>query len=73
MEEARRVLERLSRIEQLEQSQAPPDVLLAEVRALLGEAEAWARTDAAALDPAVDALERVRQSLEAPFVAATRR
>ena len=73
MEEARRVLERLSRIEQLEQSQAPPDVLLAEVRALLGEAEAWARTDAAALDPAVDALERVRQALEAPFVAATRR
>ena len=73
MEEARRVLERLSRIEQLEQSQAPPDVLLAEVRALLGEAEAWARTDAAALDPAVDALERVRQALEAPFVATTRR
>jgi hypothetical protein len=41
MEEARCVLERLRRIDELKSDGAPADVLLGEVRALLGEAEAW--------------------------------
>ena len=45
MEEARAVLARLSRIEQLERSEAPSGELLAELRALVGEAERWARRE----------------------------
>jgi hypothetical protein len=41
MEEARCVLERLRRIDELKSDGAPADVLLAEVQALLGEAEVW--------------------------------
>jgi hypothetical protein len=41
MEEARSVLERLRRIDQLKAQGVPADVLLDEVRALLGEAEIW--------------------------------
>jgi len=40
MEEARRVLARLERIEALERDSALPGVLLGELRALLEEAEA---------------------------------
>ena len=42
MECADRVLARLDRLEQLEQSRAPPGDLLAELRALVEEAEEWA-------------------------------
>jgi hypothetical protein len=45
MEEARRVLERLDRIEALEHAHAPADALLGELRALVVEAEAWARRE----------------------------
>jgi hypothetical protein len=45
MEEARRVLARLERIETLQREHALPGDLLAEVRALLHEAEAWARVE----------------------------
>jgi hypothetical protein len=41
MDEARRVMERLDRIEGLQRAQAPAGVLLAELRALLREGEAW--------------------------------
>ena len=41
MEEARSVLERLRRIDQLKAQGVPAQVLLDEVRALLGEAEIW--------------------------------
>jgi hypothetical protein len=41
MDEARSVLDRLRRIDELKAEGAPADVLLGEVRALLGEAEAW--------------------------------
>ena len=62
MEEARAVLDRLERIERLETGGAPAEDLLAEVRALLGEAERWARRDRAdvadAIDDAANALER---------------
>jgi hypothetical protein len=45
VEEADRVLERLARIERLEQGQAAPALLLDELRALVREAEDWARTE----------------------------
>jgi hypothetical protein len=41
MEEARSVLDRLRRIDELKAEGAPAAVLLEEVRSLLGEAEAW--------------------------------
>lgn len=45
MEEARTLLARLERIEALDRAQAPPAILLAELRSLVGEAEAWARRE----------------------------
>jgi hypothetical protein len=62
MEEARRVLERLARIEELERGQAPPDLLLDELRELVREAEAWVRVEP---DPerASAAVERCRSAL----------
>jgi hypothetical protein len=45
MEEAHAVLARLERIEALEREGAPPALLLPELRALVGEAEAWARRE----------------------------
>ena len=41
MDEARRVIERLERIEALQSTQAPAEELLGEVRLLLREGEAW--------------------------------
>jgi hypothetical protein len=41
MDEARRVLERLQRIETLKRASAEPGRLLAELRALVVEGEAW--------------------------------
>jgi hypothetical protein len=41
MDEARRVLERLERIEALREAEAEPSRLLGELRALLVEGEAW--------------------------------
>jgi hypothetical protein len=45
MNEARAVIERLDRIEALERDGAPPQALLAELQALVREAEAWARLE----------------------------
>ena len=45
MDEARAVLERLERIESLDAAAAAPDELLAELRLLVREAEAWARRE----------------------------
>jgi hypothetical protein len=63
MEEARRVLERLGRIEQLEREHASSGVLLGELRELVREAEDWLRTER---EPgrAAPALERCRTALE---------
>jgi hypothetical protein len=41
VDEARRVIERLERIEELRRAEAPAPVLLAEVRSLLHEGERW--------------------------------
>ena len=63
MEEARRVLERLARIEALEGSQAPAGELLGELRELVREAEAWARSEGGP-ERASGAIDRCRVSLE---------
>jgi hypothetical protein len=45
VDEATRVIRRLERIEALGQSQPAPNHLLNELRALVTEAEAWARLE----------------------------
>ena len=64
MDEARQVLERLARIEELEREQAPASELLGELRELVREAETWLRTEP---EPAgaVAALARCRTALAA--------
>jgi hypothetical protein len=64
VDEARRVIARLERIGALERAEALPEVLLAEVRALLREAEEWARAESEAPKTALQAVERCRQMLE---------
>ena len=66
MDEARRVLARLERIETLNGERAPAGRLLPEVRALLGEAEAWARAERAVPNEAREAVDRCRALLEDP-------
>jgi hypothetical protein len=68
MEQARKVLTRLRRIEALDRERASAPALLAEVRALLAEAEEWVRAEPGGTDLAEDALERCRQALRAPAV-----
>ena len=58
MDEARRILERLERIDALRRDGAPATDLLAEVRSLLAEGERWL----AAEKP--DGVERARAALE---------
>jgi hypothetical protein len=64
VEQARAVLDRLERIEALRGADAPTGVLLAEVRSLLCEAEAWVDADRAG-PPAEEALKRCRDALAA--------
>ena len=66
MDEARAVLRRLGRIEALEREGAPPRSLLAEVHALLAEAEAWAAVERGGVEAAEAALERCREALPEP-------
>lgn len=65
MDEAHAVIDRLDRIETLEREGATPAALLAEVRELLGEAEAWVESERGDTAPAADALERCRGAYEA--------
>jgi hypothetical protein len=65
MEEASRVLDRLRRIEVLEREDAPPAALLAEVRELLVEAEAWVRSEGRTDRRAEVAVHRLGKALEA--------
>ncbi len=64
MDEARAVIARLERIEQLEQLGAPAGEVLEEVRGLLRDAEAWVRTEPAGTDLAETALDRCREALQ---------
>jgi hypothetical protein len=61
MEEARRVLERLDRIESMQRVHAGPEELLPELRALLDEAEAWAQVEGG--DAGERAAARLRSAL----------
>jgi hypothetical protein len=45
MDEAEKVIDRLARIETLDRRSSPPSRLLDELRALVEEAEAWARLE----------------------------
>jgi len=65
MDEARAVVRRLRRIEALDRGQASAGSLLAEVRELLAEAEAWVRAEPGGTEPAEEALERCRDALAA--------
>jgi hypothetical protein len=69
MEEARAVLQRLDRIERLDRARVPVEVLLAELRQLVEEAEAWARREGAG----ADAVARCREALERSGTAARAR
>ena len=62
MEEARRVLERLARISDLERDEAPPSEVLDELRQLVREAELWLRIEQEA-GGAEAALSRCRAAL----------
>jgi len=64
MDEAAHLLDRLDRIARLDRDKAPAQVLLAEVRALLTEAEAWARTEARDDERAQTAVRALNTSLE---------
>jgi hypothetical protein len=57
-----RVLERLERIEALDRGRAPTEVMLAELRLLVGEAEAWARAEGDRRARA--AVEKLREEAE---------
>ena len=66
MDEARAVIERLNRIEALDRERAPAAMLLAELRELVREAEAWVRTEGG--ERAELAVERCKEALEVEIV-----
>ncbi len=68
MEEARRVIERLERIEALDRAATSPAELLAEVRGLLQDAEAWVRVEGG--DAADEAVRQLREALARDAVPA---
>jgi hypothetical protein len=68
MDEARRVLARLDRVEALHRAGAPAPELLAELRQLLQEAESWARREGG--DAGAQAVERLRSALGRAMIAA---
>jgi hypothetical protein len=63
VEAERAILERLERIDGLQRGDAPAEVLLEEVRALLSDAEEWVREDPSAPPRAAEAIERSREAL----------
>jgi hypothetical protein len=68
MEESKAVLERLERIEALDRDGAPASDLLVELRALLGEAEAWSKAEGG--DAGESAVEGLRSALAGDMIAA---
>lgn len=66
MDEAQAVIERLNRIEALDRENAPATTLLAELRELVREAEAWVRTEGD--ERAELAVERCKEALAAEIV-----
>lgn len=73
MDEARRVLQRLDRIETLRRTDAPAAVLLAHLRRLLAEGERWLAAERLeGSGRAREALDRCRNRLGADEEEATR-
>ncbi len=72
MDETQAVLERLRRIELLDREGASAPHLLAELRALLVEAEAWVRAEGEGTERAEAAIDECWQALERRPVAAAR-
>ena len=68
MDEARAVMRRLDRIEALEREGAHPTTLLAELRELVREAEAWSRVEGD--ERAQRAVERVERALAVDMIRA---
>ncbi len=64
MEEARRVLDRLDRVEQLHLAGAPARSVLAELRELLTETEQWLAAEGPGAEDAARALDRCRDALD---------
>jgi hypothetical protein len=64
VDQARAVIDRLERIEELRRGDAPAGVLLGEVRSLLAEAEAWVEADRPG-ERTLEALERCREAVAA--------
>jgi hypothetical protein len=67
MDEARAVMQRLDRIEALDREHASPQALIAELRELVREAEAWVRAEGQP-ERAADAVERCKDALEGAIV-----
>ena len=67
MEEARAVLERLERIEALDRARAEPAELIAELRALIEEAEAWSKGEGG--DAGRRAVDGLRSALVRDMIA----
>jgi len=67
MDEARAVITRLERIEALEREGAHPATLLAELRELVREGEAWARLEGD--ERARRAVERVEEAVSTDIVS----
>ena len=65
MEEARTVLARLERIDELEARGAPPGALLAEARVLIAEAEEWLEVEPIGTQRAAAALTRCHAAFAA--------
>jgi hypothetical protein len=67
VDDGRQVLQRLRRIEALEQAGAPGEELLGELRLLLTEAEAWARREGGEAGEA--AVGKLRAALARDMIA----
>jgi hypothetical protein len=67
MDEARQVLARLARIEELDHAGASSDVLLAELRLLLVDAEQWAKREGG--EAGADAVGKLRAALAREMIA----
>jgi hypothetical protein len=68
VDEARAVMRRLDRIEALEREGAHPTTLLAELRELVREAEAWSRIEGD--ERAQRAVERVEEAIAIDMIRA---
>jgi hypothetical protein len=67
MDEARQVLGRLARIEELERRGAPAEQLLDELRLLVVEAERWARREGG--EASAEAVGKLRAALARDMIA----